>query len=411
MPVSISLGVWIAVGAIVAVVVVAVVLWLVMRKRTVRQVVPAAPPVAPVVSPKPDNSVAIRHARDTSQLAAQQIEILDQMENIAEDPDLLFYLFRVRHLTARINHEAELLQVISGQALRGTDRSARKASAVARSGMEAVAAFENIRLEIKNDSVIAAGATYGLSNLLTQLLDRAVEAERFGKVHLVVDVNEGRAVFEVIDHGHGMTEEASSKASVEMEAGLAGRPLDLEGGSLWPVGAVLRDLAAEISLTTDGSGSGSIATVTVAMASMGRSEDIVEKVGFGSALPPAGFGAVLPSAARKNAPERTAENPTVARFMAASKARGEKTPLERPVTIDKPVPFVPPLYQEAIDRMELRSSLEKLRNERREFLLREEATTERPAAPKGRRVAPQPALLPAGSKWPNDARALLDEQL
>lgn len=141
----------------------------------------------------------------TSELAAQQEDVLNRMEEIAADPDLIFHIYRLRHLNARVTFEAESA-LAREHILLDSDTEPQKADDIARLAMQSSPAMENIRLNIKAEPLLKAEVCRPLRLLLAQLLEALALANRFGRFRLAVDLVGGAPVFGVRAQGSPITD-------------------------------------------------------------------------------------------------------------------------------------------------------------------------------------------------------------
>lgn len=324
----------IIVGVVLVVIIVVLAVMLVSRRKAskmlAQEVLPSPADSSPV------ESLVVKHSRIASHLAYDQVEVLDLIEQTAEDPDLLFQIFAARHLAAQINFESEMQQVFSGKALDSSQVDAKKASDVARAAMEAATGFENVRLQIVEDSVILGECLAGMTNLLTQLINRATESERYSRVRVKVSVSEGRAVYDIIDRGGELSDEQMAKYIAQIQNGMNQAPAE-EG--LWAVGAVIRTLPVEVRFSSGGEEGNTTATVIAGSEAMGSEEDL------------AIISAPIPIVTSRRS--LRADTSTGVKIPKLTKLpRIESKSFE---VVEQPLP-VPPLYQAAVSKMENRMS-------------------------------------------------------
>lgn len=286
----------------------------------------------------PGDTSESSRARSISQLAFQQRSVLDELEQITNDPDQLLSLFRIRNLVAKINFQAEFLQMQAGHSLPALHTHAVKASAVARDATEACSVFENVRIEVRKDSYLKPSIANGVASLLTQLLNRALDAERFGIVHLVVSMDGGLAQFEVIDHARGF--DAKILRQVEGRiAGQGGQPSvgDSLEEAVWAVGHLANQLPIGLDFDFNSDAAGTTAILTVGPAGM----DTAENAG----------------------PEQAARPSATAMGWGPRQAKAEARPYDG-TSPAAPAPIStmarqkpPPLYQAALEKMERRARI------------------------------------------------------
>lgn len=327
----------IIVGVVLVVVIVVLALVSASRRKssnTVIQTVPVLP-----ADPSSSESLIAKYSRIVSHLAYDQVEVLELIEQTAEDPDLLFQIFKARHLAAQINFESEMQQIFSGKALDSSQGQVKKASDVARAAMEAATAFENVRLQIVEDSVIAAECLAGMTNLLTQLINRATESERYSRVRVRVSVAEGRAVYDIIDRGGELSDEQMATYVSQIQNGMNQTPAE-EG--LWAVGAVIRTLPVEVRFASGGEEGNTTATVVLGAEAMGSEKDLAVISGSAPIV--------------KSRSNLHVGTPTDVKIQKISTLpRVESKPFK---AVEHPLP-VPPLYQAAVDKMENSESLQR----------------------------------------------------
>lgn len=284
--------------------------------------------------------------RAISQMSFQQRAILEQMEGLIRDPDQLLNLFRLRNLVAKVNHEAEFLQILAGEMPPTHDAHARRASTVARSATEACRAFENVRVEVRNDSFLKPAVVTGVGNLLTQLMNRALDAEPFAVVHLSVDAVRGSAVFEVVDHakGFGEAELRALGSKVVDQGGPVAGNLAEEG--MWAVNTLTQTLPITLNFHFEPGVLGATARLAVDEEGMDRAENAApEPVARArwSPIPPPPKPRVNPVAA---APARLTAEP------APSSIRAE---------VEEQAP--PPLYLAALAKMRRKATIRPVTNQ------------------------------------------------
>ncbi|WRS30296.1 hypothetical protein U6G28_00960 [Actinomycetaceae bacterium MB13-C1-2] len=147
------------------------------------------------------SDVALRNvAVAISDLAAQQEELLDKMEELTIDADLIFNIYGMRQLSSRVSFQAEAALATEGILLdSGTDPI--PASTLARLAMQSNMTVENIQLTVLQDPVIVPSVTRPVRLLLAEILEALALANRFGRSLLTVDMSDGRPVFEAHTRG------------------------------------------------------------------------------------------------------------------------------------------------------------------------------------------------------------------
>ncbi|WP_432074265.1 sensor histidine kinase [Streptomyces wuyuanensis] len=149
--------------------------------------------------------VFVNLARRLQSLVHREIQLLDELENEVEDPELLKGLFHVDHLATRIRRHAENLAVLGGAISRRQWSNPVTMTEVLRSSIAEVEQYPRVKLVPPIDGTLRGHAVADVIHLLAELVENAT---LFSAPHTQVllrasHVTAGLAV-EVEDRGLGM---------------------------------------------------------------------------------------------------------------------------------------------------------------------------------------------------------------
>ncbi|UUN30445.1 sensor histidine kinase KdpD [Streptomyces sp. FIT100] len=149
--------------------------------------------------------VFVNLARRLQSLVHREIQLLDELENEVEDPELLKGLFHVDHLATRIRRHAENLAVLGGAISRRQWSNPVTMTEVLRSSIAEVEQYPRVKLVPPIDGTLRGHAVADVIHLLSELVENAT---LFSAPHTQVllrasHVTAGLAV-EVEDRGLGM---------------------------------------------------------------------------------------------------------------------------------------------------------------------------------------------------------------
>lgn len=149
--------------------------------------------------------VFVNLARRLQSLVHREIQLLDELENKVEDPDLLKGLFQVDHLATRIRRHAENLAVLGGAISRRQWSRPVALTEVLRSAIAEVEQYPRVKLVPPINGTLRGHAVADVVHLLAELVENAT---LFSAPHTQVllraqQVTAGLAV-EVEDRGLGM---------------------------------------------------------------------------------------------------------------------------------------------------------------------------------------------------------------
>ncbi|MFF5724643.1 ATP-binding protein [[Kitasatospora] papulosa] len=149
--------------------------------------------------------VFVNLARRLQSLVHREIQILDELENQVEDPDLLKGLFHVDHLATRIRRHAENLAVLGGAVSRRQWSSPVTMTEVLRSAIAEVEQYPRVKLVPPIDGTLRGHAVADVIHLLAELVENATV---FSAPHTQVLLRAQRVTaglaLEVEDRGLGM---------------------------------------------------------------------------------------------------------------------------------------------------------------------------------------------------------------
>ncbi|QNP66481.1 sensor histidine kinase [Streptomyces genisteinicus] len=149
--------------------------------------------------------VFVNLARRLQSLVHREIQLLDELENEVEDPELLKGLFHVDHLATRIRRHAENLAVLGGAISRRQWSNPVTMTEVLRSAIAEVEQYPRVKLVPPIDGTLRGHAVADVIHLLAELVENATlfSAPHTQVLLRVQHVTAGLAV-EVEDRGLGM---------------------------------------------------------------------------------------------------------------------------------------------------------------------------------------------------------------
>ncbi|WP_238447558.1 ATP-binding protein [Micromonospora sp. 4G55] len=165
----------------------------------------AVAPAPPVPNSGYQVEVFVNLARRLQSLVHREIQLLDDLENQVEDPDLLKGLFQVDHLATRIRRHAENLAVLGGAVSRRQWSRPVALTEVLRSAMAEVQQYSRVKLVPPIEGTLGGHAVADVIHLVAELVENATN---FSAPHTQVllraqAVTAGIAV-EVEDRGLGI---------------------------------------------------------------------------------------------------------------------------------------------------------------------------------------------------------------
>lgn len=306
----------------------------------------------------------LERARSAAHLAAEQSEIVAILEQQTADPDLLFQLFRARHLLARTRVEIDLLQVMANLNPGITPESAQSVSVVARNALEGAVDYQNVRLTVDSDFALVPEAVPALTLALTQVLDIATANERFGRVHMRVGLDSGAPRFDVTDYGGARGDIQVDEIVARIERGInSGEGEPCPEDSFWLLGATLSRLPFEINLQINADGKGNTVSVIVSEGALSDLDE-VQTTSPGAQFDPAKYPVAGAGTTAVSTPlAQTPPTPSVPAVVAASTpapSRLGAAPVQAAPnpTVSAPVPEDPPLFKALLAKIGIRNAFD-----------------------------------------------------
>ncbi|MDK1472004.1 ATP-binding protein [Streptomyces sp. 549] len=156
--------------------------------------------------------VFVNLARRLQSLVHREIELLDELENEVEDPDLLKGLFHVDHLATRMRRHAENLAVLGGAVSRRQWTRPVTLTEVLRSSIAEVEQYPRVKLVPPIEGTLRGHAVADVIHLLAELVENATvySAPQTQVLMKAQYVTAGLAV-EVEDRGLGMAPDEQNR--------------------------------------------------------------------------------------------------------------------------------------------------------------------------------------------------------
>ncbi|KOT92286.1 hypothetical protein ADK70_16235 [Streptomyces rimosus subsp. pseudoverticillatus] len=156
--------------------------------------------------------VFVNLARRLQSLVHREIELLDELENQIEDPDLLKGIFHVDHLATRIRRHAENLAVLGGAISRRQWSRPVTMTEVLRSSIAEVEQYPRIKLVPPIEGTLRGHAVADVIHLLAELVENAtVYSSPQTSVLLRAQLVTAGLAVEVEDRGLGMSLDEQSR--------------------------------------------------------------------------------------------------------------------------------------------------------------------------------------------------------
>lgn len=162
--------------------------------------------LSPAGGPGAQVEVFVNLARRLQSLVHRAIQLLDDLENQVEDPDLLKGLFQVDHLATRIRRHAENLAVLGGADSRRQWTTPQALTEVLRSAIAEVEQYSRVKLVPPVEGTLHGHAVADVIHLVAELVENATmfSAPNTSVLLRVQTVTAGLVV-EVEDRGLGMS--------------------------------------------------------------------------------------------------------------------------------------------------------------------------------------------------------------
>jgi signal transduction histidine kinase len=187
--------------------------------------------LSPAPGPGTQVEVFVNLARRLQSLVHRAIQLLDDLENQVEDPDLLKGLFQVDHLATRIRRHAENLAVLGGADSRRQWTTPQALTEVLRSAIAEVEQYSRVKLVPPVEGTLHGHAVADVIHLVAELVENATMfSAPHASVLLRIQTVTAGLVVEVEDRGLGM-----SRSDQQRVNSLLADPHRID------IGALLRD--------------------------------------------------------------------------------------------------------------------------------------------------------------------------
>lgn len=188
----------------------------------------AAPESVGVPADRSEHRVEIfvNLARRMQSLVHREIEMLDDLEAMVEDPDLLKGLFTVDHLATRMRRQSESLAVLGGSSSRRQWSRQVNMHEVLRAAVTEVEQYSRVKIVPPVEGVLRGGAVADIIHLVAELVENATKFSPPKTTALIraQHVTAGVAI-EIEDRGLGMVNDDLDR----MNALLSGpRQIDID---------------------------------------------------------------------------------------------------------------------------------------------------------------------------------------
>jgi signal transduction histidine kinase len=208
--------------------------------------------------------------RRTQNLVGRQLALIDQLERDERDSAVLENLYRLDHLSTRLQRSSNSLVVLSGRAEEGTLSQPMPLSNAIRAGLGEIEGFRQVQLIEIDRVLLTPSSALDIVLVLAELLENATS---FSPPHLPVEVTArlraDKCTVLIVDHGIGMSDvqlEQENRRLVERER-LDLAPTDVLG--LFVVGRLARRHSLIVQLR-ETPGGGVTAEVTIPAAHLIR---------------------------------------------------------------------------------------------------------------------------------------------
>ncbi|WP_162231628.1 sensor histidine kinase [Allosalinactinospora lopnorensis] len=188
------------------------------------QAAPEPPPAAPQPEPEPEPQPASKSngqqqklvtatlaglaMRDLT-LVESMIEIVEDMEDSSEDPEILGKLFKIDNLATRMRRNGENLLVLAGQDTGDPSTEPVPLLDVARAAISEISEYQRVQLGRLPELFVSGNAADDISHLLAELMDNATEKSP-DHAQVVISAQAmpgGRLLITVEDEGIGIPPE------------------------------------------------------------------------------------------------------------------------------------------------------------------------------------------------------------
>ncbi|WP_133742483.1 sensor histidine kinase [Actinorugispora endophytica] len=194
---------------------------------------PVVPPSAPEVREEPITEALASLAMRDLTLVESLLDIVEDLEDTTEDPDLLDKLFKIDNLATRMRRNGENLLVLAGQDTGDQHLEAISLLDVSRAAISEIGDYERVRLGRLPELFVAGRVSDDVSHLLAELLDNAT-AKSPDHAQVVISAQPmtgDRLLLTVEDEGIGIPEAQLDTINKRLEG-----PPVLEEGAIRHMG-------------------------------------------------------------------------------------------------------------------------------------------------------------------------------
>jgi signal transduction histidine kinase len=165
------------------------------------------------------NAIFVNLSRRSQSLVQRQIRLIDDLEQGEQEPQRLANLFQLDHIATRMRRNSENLLVLAGH-----DVTQRRTQAVAlvdvvRAAVSEIEQYQRVTLDVQPGISVRGPAVSDLVHLLSELVENATSFSA-GQTPVTVSahlLNSGGVLFDITDHGVGMTAEEMAHANWRLD--------------------------------------------------------------------------------------------------------------------------------------------------------------------------------------------------
>ena len=158
-------------------------------------------------------------ARRGQSLVDRQLQVIDDLEQDVDDPDILASVFELDHLTTRVRRHGESLLVVADIDLPNRSTEPVPLSDVVRGAQSEIEQYRRVDARIDPSIAVEGTVTRDLVHLLAELLDNATTyspPSTTVKVHARAG-GVGSVVLTIEDRGLGLTPERLAEANADLQ--------------------------------------------------------------------------------------------------------------------------------------------------------------------------------------------------
>jgi signal transduction histidine kinase len=151
------------------------------------------------------NVVFLNIARRSQALVERQLQVLDQAQRAADDPDQVSLLFQLDHLSTRERRNAENLIILGGGDLTRQWNTSVRLIDLVRGAVAETEQYQRVTFKRVPGMLIAGHAVADLVHLLAELVDNAIEfSRRESRIEVSSNAVAHGVVVEIEDQGIGI---------------------------------------------------------------------------------------------------------------------------------------------------------------------------------------------------------------